>query len=286
MHFNAPGDFEVINPDFAFIRTEEYALFKTARNRRMGEGVRPRGDRHARAARRTPRQGRLTPRGSRHSSTGFAGRLHPCPGVARRARMRRASGRGFLCNRRSSSTPIPARTTPSRSCSRSPRRRSSTSSASSPSPAMSALAQNARNALKVVELSGRTDVPVYAGCERPMRRKLVTAEHVHGETGLDGPDLPEPKIKLQPQHGVDFLIDTLSRRRARDRSRSARSGRSPMSRMALVKAPDIAPRITRDRHDGRRPISRSATSRRRPSSTSMSIRRRPTSCSGAASRSP
>ena len=49
------------------------------------------------------------------------------------------------------------------------------------------LAQNAKNALKVVELSGRTDVPVYAGCARPMRRPLVTAEHVHGPTGLDGP---------------------------------------------------------------------------------------------------
>jgi len=54
------------------------------------------------------------------------------------------------------------------------------------------LAQNAKNALKVVELSGRTDVPVYAGSVRPMRRQLVTAEHVHGATGLDGPDLPQP----------------------------------------------------------------------------------------------
>ena len=51
--------------------------------------------------------------------------------------------------------------------------------------------QNARNALKIVELSGRT-VPVHVGCEGPFRRKLVTAEYVHGKTGLDGPDLPEP----------------------------------------------------------------------------------------------
>ena len=54
------------------------------------------------------------------------------------------------------------------------------------------LAQNARNALKVVELSGRKDIPVYAGCARPIRRPLITAEHVHGESGLDGPDLPAP----------------------------------------------------------------------------------------------
>src|SRR5579863_734602 len=71
------------------------------------------------------------------------------------------------------------------------------------------LAQNAKNALKVVELSGRNDLPVYAGSARPMRRKLVTAEHVHGATGLDGPDLPEPELKLRPEHGVDFLVDRL-----------------------------------------------------------------------------
>src|SRR5688500_16896193 len=71
------------------------------------------------------------------------------------------------------------------------------------------LAQNARNALKILELSGRTDIPVYAGCERPLKRTLVTAEHVHGETGLDGPDLPLPKLQLQDKHGVDYLVDTL-----------------------------------------------------------------------------
>ena len=59
------------------------------------------------------------------------------------------------------------------------------------------LAQNAINALKVVELSGRTQTPVYAGCVAPIRRRLVTAEHVHGTTGLDGPTLPDPKIKLR-----------------------------------------------------------------------------------------
>ena len=71
------------------------------------------------------------------------------------------------------------------------------------------LAQNARNARKVLELGGRKDIPVYAGCERPIKRRLVTAEHVHGETGLNGPDLPEPKTALQAQHGVDFIIETL-----------------------------------------------------------------------------
>ena len=72
------------------------------------------------------------------------------------------------------------------------------------------LEQNVRNALKIVELSGRTDVPVYAGSDRPMRRPLITAEYVHGKTGLDGSDLPEPSVAPQNQHGVDFLIQTLT----------------------------------------------------------------------------
>ena len=48
------------------------------------------------------------------------------------------------------------------------------------------LNQNSKNALKIVELSGRTEIPVFAGCDRPMRRTPVTAEHVHGKTGQIG----------------------------------------------------------------------------------------------------
>jgi len=98
------------------------------------------------------------------------------------------------------------------------------------------LVQNAKNALKVVELSGRRDVPVYAGSVRPMRRRLVTAEHVHGATGLDGPHLPEPKLKLQPKHGVDFLVDTLT---AAEPASIMLCTLGPLTNvaMALVKAP-------------------------------------------------
>jgi purine nucleosidase len=71
------------------------------------------------------------------------------------------------------------------------------------------LGHTERNARRIVELSGRTDVPVFAGCPRPLMRPLVTAEHVHGRTGLDGADLPEPTIALQAKHGVDFIVDTL-----------------------------------------------------------------------------
>lgn len=104
------------------------------------------------------------------------------------------------------------------------------------------LAQNARNALKIVELSGRTDIKVYAGCERPMRRTLVTAEHVHGETGLDGPVLPLPKQQLESQHGVDFIIGTLL---AHEPGTITLCTLGPLTNiaMALVKAPAIAGRI-------------------------------------------
>lgn len=67
----------------------------------------------------------------------------------------------------------------------------------------------ARNARILVELAGRPDVPVFAGCDRPLRRELVTAEHVHGKTGIDGADLPDPTIALQPQHAVDWMVETL-----------------------------------------------------------------------------
>ena len=65
------------------------------------------------------------------------------------------------------------------------------------------------NALKVCELAGRPDVPVYAGCDRPLVCPLHTAEEVHGKTGLDGPDLPKPTLKPQGTHAVDWLVDTI-----------------------------------------------------------------------------
>ena len=63
----------------------------------------------------------------------------------------------------------------------------------------------ARNARVVCELAGRPDMPVFAGCAAPMTRTLVTAEHVHGKTGLDGIDLPDPSMPLQEMHAVDAL---------------------------------------------------------------------------------
>jgi purine nucleosidase len=98
------------------------------------------------------------------------------------------------------------------------------------------------NALKIVELAGRTDVPVYAGCDRPLVRELVTAEYVHGKTGLDGPTLPDPKIKVQDKHGVDFIIEAL--RTNSDKSVTL-CPLGPLTDIAtaFTRAPDIVPRV-------------------------------------------
>jgi len=66
-----------------------------------------------------------------------------------------------------------------------------------------------RNARIMCELAGRTDIPVYAGCDKPMRHELITAENVHGKTGIDGVAIYEPAMPLQDQHAVAFIIATL-----------------------------------------------------------------------------
>ncbi len=74
------------------------------------------------------------------------------------------------------------------------------------------LALTQKNALLACELAGARQTRVFAGCSRPMVRQLVTAEAVHGQSGLDlpgGKTLPEPGMKLEPMHAVDFIIDTL-----------------------------------------------------------------------------
>ncbi len=63
------------------------------------------------------------------------------------------------------------------------------------------------NALRVLELAGRGDIPVYAGADAPFVRKRDVAAHVHGESGLDGPDLPAPTKAQEPQHAVEYLTD-------------------------------------------------------------------------------
>ena len=99
-----------------------------------------------------------------------------------------------------------------------------------------------KNARIVCELAGKTQTPVFAGCEHPLSRPLITAEHVHGKTGLDGPVLPDPEIPLQSQHGVDFIIETLRNATAKTITLCTLG---PLTNIAsaLLKAPDIAERI-------------------------------------------
>ena len=72
------------------------------------------------------------------------------------------------------------------------------------------LALTERNARQICDIAGRTDMKVFAGCERPMQRELLTAEHVHGKTGIDGVEITSPETPLGEQHAVDFIIEALS----------------------------------------------------------------------------
>jgi len=69
--------------------------------------------------------------------------------------------------------------------------------------------KTARNALRVCALAGIRDVPVAAGMDRPLVRELHIAPEIHGQSGLDGPELPEPDRALAPIHAVDLLIELL-----------------------------------------------------------------------------
>ena len=98
------------------------------------------------------------------------------------------------------------------------------------------------NARKIIELSGRTDVPVFAGSDAPIRRTLETAEHVHGATGLDGPDLPPPTMKVEAQSGIDFIIDTFRQYEAQTVTLVTLGPLTDVAR-AFQKAPDIVSRV-------------------------------------------
>ena len=99
-----------------------------------------------------------------------------------------------------------------------------------------------KNARKICELAGRPQTAVYAGAARPLIRPLVTAEHVHGRTGLDGPDLPEPSMKLCDGNAVDFIIDTIMTEPA---GAVTLCPLGPLTNVALamIREPAIVPRI-------------------------------------------
>src|SRR5947209_14088786 len=64
-----------------------------------------------------------------------------------------------------------------------------------------------RNALALLELAGRTDIPVARGCDRPLMRQPVVADYVHGGNGLGDVELPEPQSRPVSRHAVDVIID-------------------------------------------------------------------------------
>jgi purine nucleosidase len=66
-----------------------------------------------------------------------------------------------------------------------------------------------RNALAVAEVAGLAGVPFAAGCPRPLVRTIELAPDIHGESGMDGPVLPEPSLQLDPRHAVDLIIETI-----------------------------------------------------------------------------
>jgi purine nucleosidase len=98
------------------------------------------------------------------------------------------------------------------------------------------------NSLALLAVAGRDDVPVYRGCERPLLREQFTAEYVHGETGLDGANIPPADRSEEPEHGVDYLINVCL---------SAPDGSvtlcpvGPLTNvgMAIAKEPSIIPKI-------------------------------------------
>ena len=99
-----------------------------------------------------------------------------------------------------------------------------------------------KNARKICELAGRPETKVFAGAIRPLVRALETAEHVHGKTGLNGPELPEPKMKLQEQHAVDFIVETLMREESGSVTLCPLGPLTNIA-LALIREPRIAARI-------------------------------------------
>jgi purine nucleosidase len=104
------------------------------------------------------------------------------------------------------------------------------------------LAVTERNARLMCDIAGRDDIPVFAGCERPLVRRLITAESVHGTTGIDGVDITAPRTPLQEKHAVDFIVETLEA--AGDGSITlVPTGPLTNIAMAIVKKPAILPKI-------------------------------------------
>jgi purine nucleosidase len=104
------------------------------------------------------------------------------------------------------------------------------------------LAKVTRNALAVATLAGITDVPIAAGCDRPLVREQLVAAQIHGESGLDGTRLPEPAVPLDPRHGVDVIIESVM---AAEAGEITLVPTGPLTNVAVAarREPRIVPRV-------------------------------------------
>ena len=101
-----------------------------------------------------------------------------------------------------------------------------------------------RNALKALELVGRSETPVYAGASGPLCRALTTAEHVHGADGFEGYDLPEPKLTPAAGFAPDAIVEIVMARPERTVTMGCLAPLTNLA-LALAKEPRLAARLER-----------------------------------------
>ena len=94
-----------------------------------------------------------------------------------------------------------------------------------------------RNALKVVELAGRSDLTVARGAGKPLNGKLTLADFVHGEDGLGGAELPIPEKKVDPRPAAELIVDLVEA----NPGEITLVGVGPLTNLATVL--NIAPRV-------------------------------------------
>ncbi|HEI8867134.1 TPA: nucleoside hydrolase [Serratia odorifera] len=99
-----------------------------------------------------------------------------------------------------------------------------------------------RNALAVARIANITGVPFAAGCSRPLVRNIEVAADIHGETGLDGPQLPDPTLTLDTRHAIDVIIDTVMAHPPGSVTLVPTGGLTNIA-MAVRKEPRIAERV-------------------------------------------
>lgn len=99
-----------------------------------------------------------------------------------------------------------------------------------------------RNALAVARIANITNVPFAAGSVRPLVRQIEVAPDIHGDSGMDGPVLPEPTIKLDPRHAVDLIIDTIMSHPPKTITLVPTGGLTNIA-LAVRKEPKIAERV-------------------------------------------